>query len=122
MRSSTRPGSRSAELGLPARDGGAISPSCECPELLVDDLQLARVSMRVDIGAQDGVHSREMPSAARLEPIDNVAVETRMHGGLPARHDDAGLSPKIRSKQFRLGRVGSRSILAARSLGFDFVK
>jgi hypothetical protein len=63
-----------------------------------------------------------MSSAELLEPIDNVAVETQMHGCLAARHDDAGLFPKVLSKRFRLGRVTARLIFAARALGLDLTQ
>jgi len=56
-----------------------------------------------------------MPSAVRLEPINNIAVETQMHGSLAARHDDAGLFPKLLPERSRLGRIGQRLIFAARA-------
>jgi hypothetical protein len=63
-----------------------------------------------------------MPFAPRLEPFNNVAVETQMHGSLAAWHDDASLFPKILPKRFRLGRIGTRLIFAARAFGFDLTK
>jgi hypothetical protein len=63
-----------------------------------------------------------MAFAARLEPFDNIAVETQMHRRLAARHDDASLFPKVLSKRFRLGRIGTRLIFAACAFGFDLPK
>jgi hypothetical protein len=73
----------------------------------------------IEVGAQYGIHPRQMPSAARLEPINNMAVETQMHGSLAVRHDDAGLFPKVLPERFRLGRIGPRLIFAVRALGLD---
>jgi hypothetical protein len=69
----------------------------------------------IDIGAQHGVHARQMPSAVRLEPINNVAVEPQMDGRLSARHDDARLFPEILAKRLRLGRIGARLIFPPRA-------
>jgi len=77
------------------------------------DLRCVPVS--VDISPQHGVHPRQMPWASRPEPINDVAVETKMHGSLARRHDDAGLFPKVLPERFRLGSIGSRLIFAARA-------
>jgi hypothetical protein len=76
----------------------------------------------IDVGAQHGIHARQVPSAMRLEPINNVAVETQMHGSLAARHDNASLFPKFLPERFRLGRIGTRLIFAVRASGFDLAK
>ena len=61
--------------------------------------------MSVDIGVHYGVHPRQAPTAACLEPIDNVAVEPQMHRSLAARHDDASLFPEFLPERFRLPMV-----------------
>jgi hypothetical protein len=35
--------------------------------------------MRFDVGAEDGVHAREVAFAAGSEPFDDIAVETQVH-------------------------------------------
>ena len=33
----------------------------------------------IDVGPEDGVHSREVSFTTCFEPIDNIAVEAQMH-------------------------------------------
>jgi hypothetical protein len=78
--------------------------------------------LRVDIGAQHGVHSREMAFARGLEPVDDVGVEPQMHRGLSGRHNDARVLPEILAERLGFGRVVARFVLAARAPGLDLAK
>jgi uncharacterized protein len=41
--------------------------------------------MRIDMGAQHGVHPRQMPLPLLSEPLLNLAVEAQVHGCFSAR-------------------------------------
>lgn len=52
------------------------------------------VFVRVNIGAQNRVHAREMALALSLEPLEHVAVavNAQMHGGLRRMREQRALS------------------------------
>lgn len=70
--------------------------------------------LRVDIGAQQRVHSREMTLALGFEPIDHVAVEAQMHRGLSRKRRDARVFPEILSERRSFPGVLAPLILPAR--------
>lgn len=73
--------------------------------LTVFSVSLALV--RVNVGAQNGVHARKMAFALFLEPIEYVAVNAKMHGCFAARHDDAGAFPEIFADRRGFRRLGA---------------
>lgn len=75
--------------------------------------------VRVNIGAQNRVHAREMACALSLEPPEHVAVNAQMHGGLAARHDDPGAFPEIFADGRGFRRAGARLTCAAGGFSFD---
>ncbi len=61
--------------------------------------------VRVNIGAQNRVHAREMAFALSLEPLEHVAVKAQMHGGLATRHNYPGNSCPQATSQKRQART-----------------
>jgi hypothetical protein len=83
------------------------------PELLLLD------DVRINIRSQNRVHAREMAFALSLEPLEYVAVNAQMHGGLAAGHDHPGAFPEICADGRGFRRVGSCLTCAAGGFSFD---
>ena len=79
----------------------------------------ASVFLCVNIGAQNRVHAREMAFALSLEPLEHVAVNAQMDGGLAARHDHPGAFPEIFADGRGFRRVDARLTCAAGGFSFD---
>ncbi len=75
--------------------------------------------LRVDVGAQNRVHAREMACSLSLEPLEHIAVNAQMHGGLAARHDHPGALPEIFADGRSFRRVEARLTCAAGSFPFE---
>jgi len=82
----------------------------------------ALVFVRLDVGAQDRVHTCQMTVALFLEPVEYVAVNAKVDRGLAMRHDDAGVFPKIVTEGRGLRRVGACLACAAGDFPFDRAK
>jgi hypothetical protein len=77
------------------------------------------VFVRVNVGAQNRVHTREMAFPLSLEPFEHVAVNAQMHGGLSARHNDPGAFPEIFADGRGFRRVDPCLTCAASGFSFD---
>ena len=60
-----------------------------------------------------------MAFALSLEPLEHVAVNAQMDGGLAARHNDAGAFPEIFADGRGFGRVGACLTCACAAGGFS---
>ncbi len=64
------------------------------------------VLVRVNVRPQNRVHAREMALALSLEPLEHVAVNTQMHGGLASRPNHPCTFPEIFADGRSLRRIG----------------
>jgi len=75
--------------------------------------------MRVNVGAQNGIHACKVSVALSLEPVEYVAVNAKVHGRFAARHDDPGAFPKIIADRRGFRRGGACPACAASDFLFD---
>lgn len=78
--------------------------------------------LRVDISAEYGVHAGEVPLASVAEPLDDVAIEPQMNGGLAGRQNDTRRLPEILAERFGFRGVIASWIAVAIADGVDFAK
>lgn len=74
------------------------------------------------VGPEDGVHAGEVALAVGLEPVNDVAVEAEVDGGLAGRHDDAGGAPEVGAEGFGFGGGWAGGVFAAFAHGLDLAK
>jgi hypothetical protein len=60
-----------------------------------------------DIGSEYGIHSGQVAFSIGPKPVHHFAVQTKMNGGFPSRHDDAGAAPEIGSQRLGLWSIGT---------------
>jgi hypothetical protein len=85
-------------------------------------LKLGAALLRIDVGAQNGVHPGEMALAASAKPRDDVAVETEMNGSFAGRDDDAGGFPEAFSECLGFRSVDASLIESAVAKALDLAK
>jgi hypothetical protein len=59
---------------------------------------LCAMLLRLDVGAEDGVHAGQVTLAASFEPFDYIGVETQMYAGFAAGHYDVCGFPEVRAE------------------------
>jgi hypothetical protein len=60
-------------------DGRLLSAFCRTRTFEVPSPAMSLAAMRIDVGAQYGVHARQMPVTLLLEPLENIAIDAQMH-------------------------------------------
>lgn len=75
-----------------------------------------------DICPENGIHPGEMPFSIRLEPVHNVAVETKVYGSFASWHHDTGAAPEVRAERIALRRIGTGFVVASIAHGSDLAK
>ena len=78
--------------------------------------------LSLDICPENRIHARKMTFSIGLEPLHHIAVEAKMNGSLPPRHDDAGAAPEVRTERLGFGRIRAGFVLAPCAHGSDPAK
>jgi hypothetical protein len=68
--------------------------------------------LRFNICPEHRVHAGKVSLPIGPEPLHNVAVETKMNGCFPSRHDNAGAAPEVRTKRLGFGGIRAGLVLA----------
>ena len=76
----------------------------------------------LDIRPENGIHACQMAFPRAFEPVHHVRVQAQVYGGLPGRHDDTGAAPKVCTKGFGFGGIGTGLVLAPFAHGLDLAK
>src|SRR3954449_3028632 len=80
--------------------------------------------MRVHVGTQDVLHSRQMTLAVALgiEKVEHLGVELQMHGAGALRPSDLRLCPEFWPQALSFGRMRIMKELTALSHPFDLAE
>ena len=77
------------------------------------------VFLSLDVCLEHRIHAGKVTLSIGLEPLHHIAVEAKMNGGFPPRHDNPGAAPEVRTERFGFGRIRAGFVLAPFAHGSD---
>lgn len=80
------------------------------------------VFLSLDVCLEDRVHTGKVTLSVGLEPLHHIAVEAKVNGSFPSRHDDAGALPEVRTERLGFRRIRAGFVLAPFAHGSDLAK